>query len=548
LNNNFAYRDYFQYGKSGKTHVQIAFGVVTHKPGYYFSAPIKDGEVIVGVVVIKVETSYIDHILSSSSLESTGNYFLTDENGVVVSTNKKIEEYQSLGKIEESKLAKLRSERRFEGFGMKPLQYQVVQDVIDQYDGVEVIEYRDYEDGDEGEYEKELIQVKKIGEFPFYLVSESSLDSIVATIAKIVWPISGLMLIVVSLGLTIQYFVLRKTFAPLSKLEQYTQDVIDKPSLKVPEVKTGDEIESLATSIGQMVVRLSEAKIDLEAKIEEKTSELTKNILEMSEKNMAMSRNEIAMLNILEDSKELEKQLEEEKKSVEAKVERRTKELSEEQAKLMASISALPRAFLILDKDSNILIHNGRIGSIFDKSESDWSIEMINTLLGEQIDLPAKLKQVFDNNESFEISDLMFNAKYLRIYLAPVLTKDQVLLGAVMTIKDESEAKALARSRDEFFSIASHELRTPLTAIRGNTSMIMEYHKEVLKDQDLKEMIEDTHEASIRLIGIVNDFLDMSRLEQGKMEYKLEKVEYRNLIDKVMSELEGCAKEKGIEL
>jgi len=117
-----------------------------------------------------------------------------------------------------------------------------------------------------------------------------------------------------------------------------------------------------------------------------------------------------------------------------------------------------------------------------------------------------------------------------------------------MTIKDESETKALARSRDEFFSIASHELRTPLTAIRGNTSMIMDYYKEVLKDKQLKEMIVDTHTASVRLIGIVNDFLDMSRLEQGRMEYKLENTNLTGIIDKVVKDLQETASEKGMEI
>ena len=84
------------------------------------------------------------------------------------------------------------------------------------------------------------------------------------------------------------------------------------------------------------------------------------------------------------------------------------------------------------------------------------------------------------------------------------------------------------RSRDEFFSIASHELRTPLTAIRGNTEMILDNYKSKIKDKDVLEMLSDVHEGSVRLIEIVNDFLNVSRLEMGKIDFKIEKT---NLVD-----------------
>src|SRR4030042_3337239 len=105
-----------------------------------------------------------------------------------------------------------------------------------------------------------------------------------------------------------------------------------------------------------------------------------------------------------------------------------------------------------------------------------------------------------------------------------------------MVMEDISERKAIERSRDEFFSIASHELRTPLTAIRGNTSMILEYYGDALKDEQLKGMVMDIHESSIRLISIVNDFLETSRLEQGRIPFKNEPFDAPTLIEAVLKE------------
>lgn len=549
LKNNFVFRDYFVKAMAGESHMEIAFGVLTHKPGYYFSAPIFQDEKVVGVVVIKVEVAYIDDLFDDSLTSTIGHYFLTDENGVVVSTDKVIEPYQSMGIVSKEKMEMIKEKRKFEGFGLKPLQYQVAQDVIENYSQPVSIDYLDHEDGEEeDEYEKEIIQVQKIGAYPFYLVTESSMDSIFGNISDIVWPISALMIVVVITGLAVLSFIFKRIFAPLAKLEEYTKDVARGKFSEVVKLKTGDEIQSLSESLAIMVATLQEAKANLEQKVEIKTSELGTSMAELEAKNLQMSKNEVAMLNILEDSKELEKQLATEKESVEQKVVERTRQLSDEQAKLMASISALPRAFVILDKDSKILTHNGRLEDIFGKQEEEWSVNLIDDLLGEKLDLQSKLQVVFEKKENFDISDILYKTKYLRVFVAPVVNKDGELLGAVMTIKDESEAKALSRSRDEFFSIASHELRTPLTAIRGNTSMIMDYYKEALKDKELKEMIEDTHTASIRLIGIVNDFLDMSRLEQGRMEYKKEQVDLVEIVDKVIKDLTESATEKGIEL
>jgi signal transduction histidine kinase len=126
--------------------------------------------------------------------------------------------------------------------------------------------------------------------------------------------------------------------------------------------------------------------------------------------------------------------------------------------------------------------------------------------------------------------------------------EDRVCIGVVILIDDITEAKVIARSKDEFFSIASHELRTPLTAIRGNASMMLDYYKDAFKDPDLKQMMLDINDASVRLIGIVNDFLDMSSLEMSKIEFKLEKMDMAGVIKEVLKEYEVAGTNNKISL
>jgi two-component system sensor histidine kinase EvgS len=117
-----------------------------------------------------------------------------------------------------------------------------------------------------------------------------------------------------------------------------------------------------------------------------------------------------------------------------------------------------------------------------------------------------------------------------------------------MLLEDITEAKLLERSRDEFFSIASHELRTPLTAIRGNASIINDYYLDAMDNKELRSLIGDIHESSVRLIAIVNDFLEASRLEQGKMVFQLAPFSIDDVIREVVHDMKHLLAEKQINL
>lgn len=238
----------------------------------------------------------------------------------------------------------------------------------------------------------------------------------------------------------------------------------------------------------------------------------------------------------------------EEKALIETEVKERTVELNDEKIKLTSAIGSLPRAFAILDHKGQIVTTNGRFEDVFGKQKEEWSINLIDKLLNNKLALIEKISDVLTNKKIVDIDDIEFGAKFIGIFMAPIIGDDKKLIGAILTIKDVTEEKVLERSKDEFFSIASHELRTPLTAIRGNMSMIQNYYKEQIKDPELKLMITDTYDASIRLIGIVNDFLDLSRLEQKRMEFKLTSFKLNEVVLNVLKDLKTTADEKKITL
>lgn len=120
-----------------------------------------------------------------------------------------------------------------------------------------------------------------------------------------------------------------------------------------------------------------------------------------------------------------------------------------------------------------------------------------------------------------------------------VVTKE---LGAA-----NEKLKELDDLKTDFISIASHQLRTPLTAIKGYTSMMLEgSYGEIPEKQ--KGIIEKVFQSAQRLIYIVNDLLDISRIEQGRFSISLEPIKVANVLKDVVEELQQNAKTKNLSL
>ena len=233
---------------------------------------------------------------------------------------------------------------------------------------------------------------------------------------------------------------------------------------------------------------------------------------------------------------------------IERKVEERTRELREEQAKLSASIDSLSLGFMLVDDQGAIAIQNQALQTIFGFKASAGTVQHVDQRLS-GVNLAEECARVRNTGVASEMQEVNLGARILHLFIAPVRIKHlrkEGAIGTVVLVQDITEEKVFARSRDEFFSIASHELRTPLTAIQGNTSMIQQYYPQVLKDPGVKEMITDIHTSSVRLIEIVNDFLDASRLEQGKMKFTPAPLQLEPVIEKVVHEMAEVSRSKHV--
>jgi len=107
--------------------------------------------------------------------------------------------------------------------------------------------------------------------------------------------------------------------------------------------------------------------------------------------------------------------------------------------------------------------------------------------------------------------------------------------------------KNLDRAKSEFISITSHQLRTPLAAIKGYISMFLEGTYGKLSEK-IKEPMENVYKSNERLIKLVNDLLNVSRIETGKIKLELQKTSIEDVISNIINELKIEAEKKNIYL
>ncbi len=233
----------------------------------------------------------------------------------------------------------------------------------------------------------------------------------------------------------------------------------------------------------------------------------------------------------------------------------RTREVQEAQATLVASINSIKLGFIITDSNPevirvNTVAHNLFCPSFRNHAAGDCTqvtIEMVQSLVHGDFSIASDIATCLKRQLPHEVKDVSLNDHHWRLYLSPMAV-DHESIGCVVLFQDTTEERLLERSRDEFFSIASHELRTPLTSIKGNSALILQYYQEILKDQALNEMVVDIHDSSDRLIEIVNDFLDVSRLEQGRIEFHLEQLSIAKVIEEVVYGMGALLKQKGLHI
>lgn len=119
--------------------------------------------------------------------------------------------------------------------------------------------------------------------------------------------------------------------------------------------------------------------------------------------------------------------------------------------------------------------------------------------------------------------------------------------GFLIIIHDVTKEKLIEKMKTEFVSVAAHQLRTPLSAIKWTIRMILDGDVGEISEEQ-RELLEQTYISNERMIRLINDLLDVSRIEEGRLLYNQEDAQMEDVLDSVVENSQEMIRNKNVVL
>ena len=199
-----------------------------------------------------------------------------------------------------------------------------------------------------------------------------------------------------------------------------------------------------------------------------------------------------------------------------------------------------PAAERILNtsRDSLLNVDIRHLVESFDDPGSTAALAAIELMLT-QASIPSEIEV---SSSTLEMDNRVINA-----HMAPVIARHDEFLGVVTILRDISKEVEADRAKSEFISTVSHELRTPMTAIKGYTDLLSGGAVGPLNENQ-KHFLGVIKNNTDRLIALINDLLDISRIETGRVRFEPAPVKVGEIIADVVEAMAARAQERKLNL
>ncbi|WP_100331452.1 ATP-binding protein [Bacillus xiapuensis] len=216
--------------------------------------------------------------------------------------------------------------------------------------------------------------------------------------------------------------------------------------------------------------------------------------------------------------------------------------LNQEKEQLASILSSMADGVITFNKDGTILITNPPaerfLQNWYYEKENGATKEMMPTLLKELLK-----KAVYTETE--QIGELPIQGRSYVVIVSPLYNAKSVR-GAVAVVRDMTEERRLDKLREDFIANVSHELRTPISMLQGYSEAIVD--DIAASEEEKKDIAKIIYDESLRMGRLVNELLDLARMEAGHISLNLEEVDLPSFLKRVTNKFQGLAKEKGIDL
>ncbi len=200
--------------------------------------------------------------------------------------------------------------------------------------------------------------------------------------------------------------------------------------------------------------------------------------------------------------------------------------LENEKGKLSAVIYSLTDGVVMVSIDNRLMVYNPAAVGLFGLPAGKplTMFDIVDGLSG-KVDIRTKIEQSLSEDKPMLIQEVYLKDKALEVGVSPVKTSAGEKLGASVVFHDITTEKTLEKTRQEFTAMMVHELRAPLTAVRWSSESMLKNLAASQAGVDpgkVKDTVMTIETASNNMLELVNDLLDVAKIEAGKFELNLQ--------------------------
>ncbi len=218
--------------------------------------------------------------------------------------------------------------------------------------------------------------------------------------------------------------------------------------------------------------------------------------------------------------------------------------LSREKEQLSSVLRSMADGVLTVDADGEIIMTNPPA----ERMVRAWEMEAGIFSRKEKMTLPEPLLKTLEkvvHKEEEVMTDINVQGRVLSVVMAPLYDRNQVS-GAVAVLRDMTEERRLDMLRKGFVANVSHELRTPISMLQGYSEALIDGVAD--SPQERREFAQIIYDESLRMGRLVNDLLDLARIEAGHFQLQLDRTAISSVIRKVVKKFSSLSREQKIEL
>lgn len=217
-------------------------------------------------------------------------------------------------------------------------------------------------------------------------------------------------------------------------------------------------------------------------------------------------------------------------------------------------LDSLSSGLLVLDGANRVSFLNRVLAEMLHATPEEWvgrdaeELAVVMARFAQPLAAPR-----FAWPDSFGSRDIEWRdaetLRYFREDSAPLVADGSRAAGngRVIAYHDVSHEKAVDRMKSEFISVASHELRTPMTSIKGSVDLILSgFAGET--SPEMQELLEIAQKSCDRLVRLVNDILDLSKIEAGQLKLNLERLDVTEIAVRAICAVKPLADKSNVRL